>query len=155
MTSKRNQIVTSSALAVYSALLIAVVVFKAIPTIHIGHRIWRLAGTHTGPANFVPFKTIAFELSGQRNHLISMLNLAGNIILFLPVGILAAVVFESFSWTRALLLGVASGLSCELLELIFHVGIFDVDDVMLNALGVMLGYGLSLLFHRRPSIASA
>lgn len=37
------------------------------------------------------------------------------------------------------------------MELIFRVGIFDVDDVMTNALGVMLGNGVLAMFkHRVP-----
>jgi glycopeptide antibiotics resistance protein len=136
----------------YSTVLIQFVVFKAIPTIHIGHRIFRLAGTHTGAGNFVPFKTILPLLLGRGNHLIAMVNLLGNIIPFMPIGFLAPLVLRSFSWQKALALGVFTGLGCEVMEVIFRVGIFDIDDVILNALGVVLGYATLAMFkHRRQA----
>ena len=78
-----------------------------------------------------------------------MVNLIGNIIPFMPIGILAPLVFRSISWQKALVLGVVTGLTFEVMEVIFRVGIFDVDDVMLNAFGVMAGYGVFVMFKRR------
>jgi len=130
-------------------VLIQFVVFKAIPTIHIGHRIYRIAGTHTGPGNFVPLRTIASQLNGRGNHLMAMVNLLGNILPFMPIGLLAPLVFRSFSWPKALSLGIFTGLACEVMEAVFHVGIFDVDDVILNALGVVLGYAVFAIFRHR------
>jgi hypothetical protein len=37
-------------------------------------------------------------------------------------------------------LGVAAGLCIEVMQTVLRVGIFDIDDVILNALGVMIGY---------------
>ena len=54
-----------------------------------------------------------------------------------------------FHKTVALVLGIASGLYMEVMEVVFRVGIFDIDDVMLNAFGVMAGYGAFGLFQRR------
>ncbi len=146
MKTKRTPWMAACALIVYGAILIRVVVFKAIPTIRIGHLKFRVAGPHTGPANFVPFKTIAPQLSGRGNHWVDMVNLMGNILPFMPIGFLAALVFSSFSWWNALVLGVLTGLSFEVMEAVFRVGIFDVDDIMLNALGVVLGYGVFVIF---------
>jgi glycopeptide antibiotics resistance protein len=122
------------------------VVFKAIPTIHIGHLRFRFAGTHTGPANFVPFKTIVPQLIGRGNHLIHIVNLIGNTILFMPIGLLAPLVFRPISPQKALVLGVATGLTFEVMEVVFRVGIFDIDDVILNGLGIMIGYGVFVMF---------
>jgi glycopeptide antibiotics resistance protein len=155
MQAKPTRWLAACALTAYGAVLIRFVVFKAIPVIRIGHMRFRFAGTHTGPGNFVPFKTIVPELIGQGNHLIDMVNLFGNIIPFMPIGLLVPLVVRSssfscsFSWQKALVLGVATGLSFEVMEVVFRVGIFDVDDVMLNALGVMAGYGVFVMFKRR------
>lgn len=81
----------------------------------------------------------------------AMVNLIGNIFPFMPIGLLAPLVFRSMSWQKALILGVVTGLTCELMEVIFRVGIFDVDDVMLNAFGVVLGYGVFVMFKRRDA----
>ena len=148
MKAKRTRWLAACALVAYSAILIQFVVFKAIPVIRIGHLRLRFAGAHTGPGNFVPFKTIAPQLIGHGNHLIAMVNLMGNIIPFMPVGFLAPLVFRSVSWQNALLLGVFTGVSFEVMEVVFRVGIFDVDDVILNAFGVMAGYGAWVMFRR-------
>jgi glycopeptide antibiotics resistance protein len=81
--------------------------------------------------------------------LIDMVNLFGNIIPFMPVGLLAPLVVRSVSWQKALVLGVVTGLTFEVMEVVFRVGIFDVDDLILNASGVMLGYGVFVMFKRR------
>jgi len=52
-----------------------------------------------------------------------------------------------------LVLGVVTGLSFEVMEVVFRVGIFDVDDVILNAIGVTLGYGVFAMFNRRAQPA--
>jgi glycopeptide antibiotics resistance protein len=149
MTAKRTRWLAAGALTAYGALLIRLVVFKAIPVIHIGHLRFKFSGTHTGPGNFVPFRSIVPLLSGQGNQLIAMVNLFGNIIPFMPIGFLAPLVVQSISWQKALVLGVATGLTCEVMEVVFRVGIFDVDDIILNAFGVMLGYGVFVMVKRR------
>lgn len=149
MKAKRTRWLAACALIAYSAILIKFVVFKAIPIVRIGHLRLRFAGPHTGPGNFVPFKTIVPQLIGEGNHLIDMVNLFGNIIPFMPIGLLTPFVFRSISGQKALILGVVTGLTFEVMEVVFRVGIFDVDDVILNAFGVILGYGLFVMFKRR------
>jgi glycopeptide antibiotics resistance protein len=151
MKSERTRWLAASALIAYTAILIQFVVFKAIPIIRIGRLRFKFSHVHTGPGNFIPFKTIVPELVGGGNHLIAMVNLLGNILPFMPIGLLAPLVFRSVSWQKALLLGVVIGVSFEVMEVVFRVGIFDVDDVMLNAFGVMLGYGASVMLNRRLS----
>ena len=149
MKAKRTHWLAACALIAYSAILIKFVVFKAIPTIRIGHLRLRFAGSHTGPGNFAPFKTIVAQLIARGNPLIAVVNLIGNIIPFMPIGLLAPLVFRSISWQKALVLGVLTGLTFEVMEVVFRVGIFDIDDVILNAFGVMVGYGAFVMFKRR------
>src|SRR3974390_2812669 len=114
MKAKRTRWLATCALIVYSAILIKFVVFKAIPTIHIEHLRFRFAHPHTGPGNFVPFKTIVPELTqliGRENDLIDMVNLIGNIIPFMPIGLLAPLVFRSISRQKALLPGVVNSIT--------------------------------------------
>ena len=149
MKAKRTRWLAACALTSYGALLIRFVVFKAIPVIRIGHLRLRFAGTHTGPGNLVPFKTIVPLLNGRGNQLIAMVNLFGNIIPFMPIGLLAPLVVRSISWQKVLVLGVVTGLTFEVMEVVFRVGIFDIDDVILNAFGVMIGYGVFVMSKRR------
>jgi glycopeptide antibiotics resistance protein len=149
VNAKRKRWIAACALIAYSAILIRFVVFKAAPVIHLGHLRLKFNGTHTGPGNFTPFKTILPLLSGRTNHLIATVNLVGNIVPFMAVGFLAPLVFPGMTWQKSLVLAIAVGLSMEGMEVIFRVGIFDVDDILLNACGVMIGYWLFAMFNKR------
>ena len=135
-------------LLVYVALLFKVMVLKDLPTIHIGHMMFRFGGTQTGPSNFIPFRTISRYGHGGGGWLIAGLNLWGNIGLLVPVGFLLPFVFPNISWKQALIWAVASGLMIEGMQVLLQVGIFDIDDVILNGLGVMLGYAMQIMFVR-------
>ena len=128
-------------LVAYCAILIKVMVFKDIPTIRAGGLMLNFAGTNTGHGpNFVPFKTIVPYLLGWKGWIIAGINLAGNIALLVPIGFLVPFIRRNMTWQTALAIGFASGLSIELMQTVLRVGIFDIDDVILNALGVVLGY---------------
>ena len=65
--------------------------------------------------------------------------LLGNIIMFMPFGFFAALLWRDFTWRRALAVGAAITLSVECWQL--AVGrAFDVSDIVLNTLGVLCGY---------------
>lgn len=130
----------------YSAVLIKVMVFKDVPTIRIGHLMFNFKGADAGRANFVPLKTILSYLHGNQGLIIAGVNLAGNIALLVPIGFLVALIIQNVTWKKLLALAVAAGLSIEILQVLFHVGIFDIDDVLLNGLGVITGYGVFVVF---------
>lgn len=100
--------------------------------------------------NFVPFKTIGFYLFlADINLNIRIENLAGNIIGFMPFGFLLPFLFKSLlSFKKIILLTFCLSLGFEMLQLIFNLGSFDVDDLILNTLGGMLGYIPVLLYKK-------
>jgi len=57
-----------------------------------------------------------------------------------PVGLLVPFVYQNLTWKKALAFAVATGFAIEGMQVLFRVGIFDIDDVMLNAIGVIIGY---------------
>ena len=127
-------------LLAYSAILIKIMVFKDLPMIRIGQLMLNFGGTHEGPANLIPFKTIIPYLLGKGGLIIGGLNIGGNILLLIPIGFLFPFVFQQMNWKKTLALSIAAGLSIELTQVILKVGIFDIDDVILNAIGVIIGY---------------
>lgn len=135
-----KRLIPTFVLIAYYAILIKVMVFKDMPTIHIGQLMFNFGGTNGGhPANFVPFKTIVPYLFGDQGLVIAGVNLLGNIALLVPIGLLAPLVFINITWKKSLALSVAAGLSIEIMQAVLDLGIFDIDDVILNALGVMTG----------------
>jgi glycopeptide antibiotics resistance protein len=135
-----------SVIIAYSAILIKVMVFKDVPVIRIGSVMLNFGGTHEGSANFIPFKTILPYLMGKGGLIIGGLNIGGNIVLLIPIGFLVPFVYQKMNWKKTIVLSIASGLSIEITQLILKVGIFDIDDVILNAIGVMFGYWIFTIF---------
>jgi glycopeptide antibiotics resistance protein len=78
---------------------------------------------------------------GLKRH--ALVNLVGNVIMFVPLGFFAAKLWEGFRplW-RCLLWGGLIIVCVELIQLFALVGSCDFDDLMLNVLGIGLGYGL-------------
>lgn len=68
-----------------------------------------------------------------------------NVMLFIPFGVFIALTFWTL-WGRcgkfwfSLLWGFSSSLLIELTQLIFHCGVFEADDILMNTLGSLLGY---------------
>ena len=85
-------------------------------------------------ALLVPFGTTVKLLGGGLWNLIY--NVVGNLIWFVPLGILLG----RRSPLRALLSGVLLSAGIELCQYILMTGCTDVDDVILNALGALLGW---------------
>ncbi len=136
-----SRIAAALLLAAYSAILIKVMVFKDMPEIRIGQLMLNFAGTDAGHGpNFVPFRTIGPYLVGYKGWIIAGANLLGNVALLVPVGLLVPLVFSDIGWRRVLGIAAASGLAIEVMQTVLGVGIFDIDDVILNALGVMVGF---------------
>ncbi|SET91139.1 VanZ family protein [Paenibacillus sp. NFR01] len=95
--------------------------------------------------NFTPLVTISDELRAKSAH--SMVNLLGNIALFIPLGVFARLLSPGrrLSLPGMLLRGLGLSLLLECAQGVFAIGTFDVDDLLLNTLGALLGYGLCRL----------
>lgn len=93
-----------------------------------------------GGGNFIPFQT--FRTDGW-----SLFNLAGNIIMFVPFGFFAALLWRGCNWKRALLTGFCITAFIECFQLCVGRA-FDVDDIILNTLGVFCGYLLWVLLRK-------
>jgi glycopeptide antibiotics resistance protein len=144
----QKRLLTSTLLLVYVVILIKVMVLKDVPMIRMGPIMLNFGGTQVGDPNYIPFKTILPYLLGDNGFLIGALNIGGNIAYLIPFGFLLPFVFASIDWKKSLVVAVLSGMSIELTQVLLHIGIFDVDDVLLNGLGVMVGYWIYILFQK-------
>lgn len=101
-------------------------------------------------ANFVPFHTIGSYLSAWANDTINqnivVENLLGNLLLFAPVGAALPCLFrrQRRFWIFLLTM-VAILILVEGLQLFTGTGSCDVDDVILNLAGALVGYGVAAL----------
>jgi glycopeptide antibiotics resistance protein len=142
----KNRLLPSILLLAYSAILVKVMVLKDVPMIRMGPIMLNFGGTQVGDPNYIPFKTILPYLLGDNGFLIGALNIVGNIAFLIPIGFLLPFVFAKIDWKKSLVVAVLSGMSIELTQVFLHIGIFDIDDVILNGFGVMVGYWMYVLF---------
>lgn len=98
--------------------------------------------------NVVPFSSTYSDMlqakeNGEPYPFQAFLLLAGNLLLLLPWGLLAPVVLPCLRqlW-RIALSGFLISVSAELIQLIFRLGVFESDDILLNTLGTVPGYFL-------------
>lgn len=89
-------------------------------------------------------------------HQIGMLsvsmNLAGNVLIFMPFGFFMAMGSHHPSFLRVSFYGLLWSFSIEVVQLLTRLGSFDVDDMFLNTLGAMAGfvvYGICRLLRRQ------
>ncbi|WP_347552494.1 VanZ family protein [Pseudalkalibacillus hwajinpoensis] len=68
-------------------------------------------------------------------------NIIGNILLFMPLGFLVPVVSKKGeSILLIAIIGLVTSTIIELLQYFIAQRIFDIDDILLNALGAVVGY---------------
>lgn len=97
--------------------------------------------------NLIPFRTLRLFsglLDDHRPHLVrsAVVNLAGNVVMFIPLGLFLPLIFFRLRKLWKTLLSVALIISAvEIAQLFTLVGSCDVDDLILNLLGAAAGYG--------------
>lgn len=94
-----------------------------------------------GSVNWIPFRTFSVEPW-------SLMILLGNVIMFLPIGFFTCLLWRGSTCGRAIAVGFAATLLIECGQLLVGRS-FDVDDLLLNTLGVLLGHLLCRTLCRR------
>ena len=76
----------------------------------------------------------------------ALINFIGNTAMFIPLGIVWPSVFKQLdTHGKVIAAGVGYSLLIELVQLLFFDRVSDIDDLILNSLGFLLGYGIYLL----------
>lgn len=92
------------------------------------------------PVKVIPFERYEKVLNGASEHLEPELLM--NVLVFIPLGLLIAAAFKGIKWWQALLAGLGVSLFIEFLQYCFNKGTAEVDDVIHNVAGCMIGYGI-------------
>lgn len=91
--------------------------------------------------NLLPFKTICSQLRRFKHiPIIVMENILGNIVIFIPFGVLFPLSLRKTSYYKTFLAGIIYVLFIELMQFVFMLGVFDIDDIILNCVGIACGY---------------
>jgi glycopeptide antibiotics resistance protein len=130
-----NKYLVLSAFALYSACLLVLLFFRPGNNAYASY-------------NLEPFSTIEFYLAGRVDFLVAFYNLAANVILFIPFGVFLIFLMKKKSFFTLLVIPIASISAIEITQFLSRRGSLDIDDLILNLLGVFLGYALSPLLQR-------
>ena len=92
--------------------------------------------------NLVPFASIQQQLS-HSYYLVPLRNIGGNILLFIPLGFIVSLKYQWLSsFGKVILIGVGVSLIIETIQIPLYMRSFDVDDLLLNGVGTIIGFGL-------------
>ncbi|MDF2611212.1 MAG: VanZ family protein [Lachnospiraceae bacterium] len=70
-----------------------------------------------------------------------LVNIIGNVFAFAPFGFVLPIISpQNRKFLNVILLSFEFSLTIELIQLLFKVGIFDVDDILMNTVGGFIGY---------------
>ncbi|WP_165822389.1 VanZ family protein [Paenibacillus montanisoli] len=100
--------------------------------------------------NLVPFRTIRlyFDHADSFNAVYWLVNIVGNVAVFVPFGLAIPYLYR-IRFIRFTLLCIVALVTLELLQLLLHRGSFDIDDVLLNTVGALLGAVIYRLIRKR------
>jgi len=90
--------------------------------------------------SLTPFETIFGYFSSTHFNLwIALMNVVGNIVLFIPLGIYLQIFKKNKKILNCVTLACVISLGVEVTQYILGIGRTDIDDIILNTLGGMLG----------------
>jgi len=104
-------------------------------------------------SNVIPFKsTYGYIMGSDRYNLdIIMNNTIGNILLFVPLGIFLPILFKKYkTFSQVFAFALLFSISIELLQFFLQIGQFDIDDIILNTMGSIIGYFIIKLIVKIP-----
>ena len=130
--TKQQKIWIGVLFVLYLAILVYVLFFSP--------RFGRTQGIHG--INLVTFREIRRFYKGPESLVSGLfwMNIVGNIIAFFPMGLLVALLAPKRpAWLFTIAVVYLSCAIAEVLQYVFNVGSFDIDDVILNTIGGMLG----------------
>ena len=106
---------------------------------HVQPLVFDLATAFPFRVNLLPLVNL-FDYDSKRDLL---LNVIGNVSMFIPSGIVLPIVYKQLdTFWMTLFAGAGISLCIEIVQLPFSVRATDIDDLILNTVGVIIGYGI-------------
>ncbi len=149
MNSRKNRLL-AILFAVYGLIMLWLLFGQRLRWVHYDNYTAQLRGL----LNLIPFRTVLGYLRdlGDADSAVlchAIINNGGNIATFVPLGFfLPACVKGCRGFWCTVLLGGATVICVEILQLFTLLGSCDIDDLILNLVGIALGYGIYLAFEK-------
>lgn len=124
---------------IYLLILIKIILFKTNSFVDLLK--WNTSAGYRG-VNLIPFKTIVtFFNMKDFSSLRAFSNTVGNIAIFLPLGYLLPLLIKKVnSISKIFLISISVSILFESIQYIFYLGSLDIDDIILNTVGGVIGY---------------
>ncbi len=109
--------------------------------------------------NYIPFKNIAFEFIFPPayvppGHTIGLIiNIIGNLLLFIPLPILLCFLYKKNGNMQIFLFGLCCSIFIETIQGLFYIGLFDIDDIILNSISIWIGIMLFKVISKYLEVA--
>ena len=138
---KMNKITYVMLLALYTIMILNLTIYErqmAIGFKWIGFKNY----FKYGGLNIIPFRTIIEYIVDIKNYwpTFFLINIFGNIVIFMPIQFLIMKIFGKLSFKKYLVIDITIILIIEILQFITGAGAFDIDDIILNMLGISIIY---------------
>ena len=124
-TNTTSNKLTNVLFIIYLVVLFWILLFKlGVQFTYMGNR----------RVNLIPFSE--FLISKGR---INVGEIVLNVVIFVPLGIYAGILFKKWTWRNKLFFFFLVSLMIEVLQLIFKIGAFDITDIITNVIGAIIG----------------
>lgn len=128
----------------YLVVLIRIVLFKQVAL----YNLFAAIGSMERTISIIPFKSLLDMINNNISVTRILENILGNIAIFIPFGLLLPIVQKDKS-KKIILYGLITSALIEIIQYVFALGSSDIDDLMLNTLGTVIGYLLYIIIHKK------
>ncbi len=139
MNTKKERLLSTFAwvmFIVYLLVLVRIVLFKDTQI----YNLFAMIGHGQRVLNIIPFAS-TFEMMSTIGLLHNLQNISGNLAVFFPMGIFIPLLMKKgFKQTVVIVIGIS--VSIEVVQYILAIGISDIDDVILNTVGAIVGWSV-------------
>ena len=136
--------VTIGLFVTYLAVRVRIVLFNQAPL----YNLLSVAGSSVRTISFIPFKSL-YDMAISGTSIIRIIeNILGNIAIFIPFGLLLPIIKKGRS-KKVILYGMAASMLLEIIQYVFALGSSDIDDLLFNTSGVMIGCFLYKTIRRK------
>ena len=128
----------------YLVVLIRIVLFKQVAL----YNLFAAIGSMERTISIIPFKSLLDMINNNISVTRILENILGKIAIFIPCGLLLPIVQKDKS-KKIILYGLITSALIEIIQYVFALGSSDIDDLMLNTLGTVIGYLLYKIIHKK------
>lgn len=128
----------------YLVVLIRIVLFEQVAL----YNLFAAIGSMERTISIIPFKSLLDMINNNISVTRILENILGNIAIFIPFGLLLPIVQKDKS-KKIILYGLITSALIEIIQYVFALGSSDIDDLMLNTLGTVIGYLLYKIIHKK------